>query len=77
MCVMSPPLCFQSSPATLSPLQCHISIPHALHSRLRNASSAKAPAPGAQFTTAGEKLSGPKLQRKTAELNAALPLQVV
>lgn len=31
-------------------------------------------APGAQFTMAGEKLSGPKSQRKTAELNAALSL---
>ena len=66
--VLPPP-----SPA-LSSLQCHISIPHALHSRLRNAGLAKAPAPGAQFTMAGEKLSGPKSQRKTAELNAALSL---
>lgn len=64
-------LCYalESSPALHHPpLQCHISIPHALHSELRrNASSAKAPAPGAQFTMAGEKLSGPKSQRKTAK----------
>lgn len=63
-----PPPCHPPPPS----LQCHISIPHALLSRLRNASPAKAPARGAQFTMAGEKLSGPKSQRKTAEPNAAL-----